>query len=57
MIKTLKINGWKECVPFAYYLNPLNDSITTVRKTLLDMHKKGHLLIRYVVENNEELAD
>ena len=57
MIKTLKINGWRECVPFAYYLNPLNDSITTVRKTLLDMHKKGHLLIRYVVENNEELAD
>ena len=57
MIKTLKISGWKECVPFAYYLNPLNDCIFTVRKSLLDMHKKGHLLIRYVIEHNTELAD
>ena len=57
MIKTLKITGWKETVPFAYYLNPLDESITIVRKTLLDMHKKGHLLIRYVVENNTELAE
>ena len=55
MIKTLKIEKWKECVPFAYYLNPLNDNITVVRKTLLDMHKKGHLLIKYVVEHNTEL--
>jgi len=55
MIKTLKIENWRECIPFAYYLNPLNDCITTVRKSLLDMHKKGHLLIRYKIEDNTEL--
>jgi len=57
MLKTLKIPGWKECAPFAYYLTPLNNNITTVRKSLLEMHKKGHLLIKYKVEDNEELQD
>jgi len=57
MIKTLNIANWRDCIPFAYYLNPLNDSINTVRKSLIDMHKKGHLLIRYKLEDNEELQD
>lgn len=36
-------------------MTPLNDAITIVRKTLLKMHEGGHLLIKYIVEENEQL--
>ena len=55
MIKTLKIANWKEIKPFAYYLNPLNVSITKMRGTLLKMDEEGHLRRKYIIENNVEL--
>ena len=55
MMSVLKIYNWKQVNPFAYYLNPLNDNITIVRKTLLKMHENGPLLIKYIIEENEQL--
>ena len=55
LIKTLKIENWKEIVPFRTYLHPLLDSLTSVREELLEMNKRGHLLIKYIVEENKEL--
>ena len=57
MIKTLKINNWKDVKPFAYYLTPLNNSITKMRTTLLKMDELGHLRRKYIIENNTELQD
>jgi hypothetical protein len=50
MMSVLKIPNWKQITPFAYYLNPLNDAITVVRKSLLKMHENGPLLIKYIIE-------
>jgi len=55
MMSVLKIHSWKKTTPFAYYLNPLNDSINVVRKGLLKMHENGHLLIKYIIEENTQL--
>ena len=55
LMKTLKIPDWKEIVPFRTYLYPLQNDLRLVRKELLEMHKRGHLLIRYIVEDNKEL--
>jgi hypothetical protein len=55
MLKVLKIHEWENCPPFKFYLNPLKDSINKVRKELLDMHKRGDLFNKYIIENNEEL--
>lgn len=37
MIKTLKIEGWKDVPPFEFYLTPLQNSLNKVRKNMLDM--------------------
>ena len=57
MLKTLKIPDWKQIPPFAFYLNPLEANIKTVRNTLLKMHKEGPLRMKYIIENNTELQD
>ena len=57
MIKTLKIDSWKETVPFAFYLHPMQKLITEVRNTLLNMEKLGPLRIKYIIEQNVELED
>lgn len=60
-LETLKISKdgihWKDITPFACYLNPLKEATTTVRLELQDMHKKGPLLIKYYVEDNEDLRN
>lgn len=48
----MKIKDWKHVRPFEYYLTPLENSITKVRTNLLDMHKRGPLFIKYVIEQN-----
>lgn len=55
MISMSKIPNWKKIKPFWYFVTPLMNSVTKVRKDLLKMHEDGHLLIKYTVENNEEL--
>jgi len=55
MLHVLKIEEWRDIVPFAYYLHPLNDSINTTRKTLLKMEDEGPLLRKYIIEQNETL--
>jgi hypothetical protein len=55
MLKVLKIQDWKKCPPFNFYLTPLEDSIKTVRNDLLKMHKDGPLFIKYIIENNKGL--
>ena len=57
MLKVLKIENWKQIRPFEFYNTPLSDAIKKVRDTLLQMHKLGHLRIRYVIEENKELAE
>ena len=57
MIKTLKIAHWKEVKPFAYYLHPLNDSVTKMRARLLKMDALGHLRRKYKIEGNTELQN
>jgi len=51
----LKIENWKEIVPFRTYLYPLLENLTSTRAELLEMNKRGHLLIKYIVEDNKEL--
>lgn len=50
-----KIPNWEKIKPFWYFITPLMTAITKVRKDLLKMHADGVLLIKYVVEENEEL--
>lgn len=57
MVKTLKIKDWEIIVPFKYYLSPLFAALNKVRKELLRMHEVGHLLVKYIVENNEDLQN
>ena len=56
MIKTLKIEDWQKIKPFWYFLTPLLKSINVVRATLHQMHKDGHLRIKYIIEDNKELV-
>lgn len=55
MIHTLKIPDWKEIIPFAYYLNPLEKSIKDCRDLIQKMKDQGPLHISYVLEDNEDL--
>lgn len=57
MVKTLKIKNWRTTIPFRYYLSPLEEALSKVRKELIRMHKIGHLQIKYIVEDNTELQD
>ena len=42
-------------MPFTFYLQPLEDALKKVRDELLEMHDRGPLLIKYFVEENDEL--
>jgi hypothetical protein len=55
MLNLLKLKNWKQEVPLAYYLQPLEDSITSVRKELLDMTSNGVNRVKYHVEENTDL--
>lgn len=57
MLETLKIHEWKKVVPFAFYLQPLEDALKKVREELLEMHERGPLLVKYFVEENDELRN
>jgi len=35
----------------------MDDAVKKVRSTLLEMHKKGPLRIKYIIEKNVELAE
>ena len=54
---TLKIPDWKDIVPFAFYLNPVEKSIKELRELVQSMKDKGPLHIKYVLEENEELQN
>lgn len=56
-LETMKIAGWKSIVPFAHFLQPLEDSTNAVRKELLDMRNRGKLRICYIIEQNDKLKD
>ena len=55
LIHTLKIQNWKKIVPFEFYLTPLQKSLKDVRDELSKLEKDGVLLVKYIVENNEDL--
>jgi hypothetical protein len=55
MLKISKIDNWEKIVPFWYFITPLHNSITKVRKALLDMNTAGVLFIKYIIEDNEGL--
>jgi hypothetical protein len=38
-------------------LAPLKKSIDAVRKEMIDMHERGPLLIKYYIEENQQLHD
>ena len=57
MLKTLKIENWKQIPPYNYYLTPLEANIKVVRTTLIKMHKDGPLMIKYIIEDNEQLKE
>jgi len=57
MLKTMKIEDWRIIRPFEFYLTPLDNAIKTVRTSLLEMNRLGHLRRRYIIEYNYELAD
>ena len=56
-LETLKIKDWKKITPFHFYLQPLEDATKKVREELLEMHTRGPLLIKYFVEENDELRN
>lgn len=55
MLMLLQTPKWKEEVPLAFYLTPLQDTLKDVRECLLKMHQEGPLHCKYIIENNEEL--
>lgn len=57
MVKTMKIENWKECIPFAHYLEPLEEAIKAQRKLLAEMKKIAPLQVKYIIEENEDLQD
>ena len=54
-LETLKIPNWHHITPYRCFLEPLEDSLNSVREELATMQKKGPLLIKYQIEENEEL--
>ena len=57
MIKTMKIENWKLCRPFQFYMSEMEDKIKKVRQELLDMEKRGPLRNWYWIEKNEVMAN
>jgi hypothetical protein len=55
MLKILKIQEWQTCPPLSFYLQPLQDAVTDMRKCMLDMNEAGILHCKYIIEENEEL--
>ena len=55
MMNLLKLKDWKKEVPLHFYLQPLEDSIRTVREELLDMTQQGVLRVRYPCADNDRL--
>jgi hypothetical protein len=55
MLKTLKIENWKQIAPYNHYLTPLETNLKVVRTSLIKMNKDGHLRIKYIIEDNKEL--
>ena len=55
LLLTLKTPSWKEIPPLSFYLRPLQEAMTDVRKCLWDMNKEGILHCKYIVEDNEDL--
>ena len=55
MLKMQKIPKWQVIKPFWYFVTPLNNSIGKVRKDLLKMQSDGVLMIKYIIEENDEL--
>lgn len=57
MLETLKIPNWDHIPAFSHYLKPLKDSLQDVRNELNRMFENGPLLIRYYVEENDDLRN
>jgi len=57
MLHVLKTENWREIPPLAFYFTPLHDAIVDVRSWLIKMNKDGHLLIKYIIEDNTELQE
>lgn len=55
MMSMDKIANWKTIKPFWYFITPLMLSVSKVRADLLKMHADGVLMIKYIVEDNDEL--
>lgn len=57
MLTVTKIENWKDCHPFSFYLTPLEIAITELVKELLEMQKAGFLRCKYILPNNVELQE
>lgn len=55
MLNLLKIDGWEDKIPMAYYLTPLRNAIKAMRDELLIMKKKGQNRCKYYIEENEPM--
>ena len=55
MLHILKVEDWENIRPFKHILTPLNDAVINTRKNLLKKHADGHLFMKYIIENNENL--
>ena len=57
MLTVLKTPNWETIEPLRFYLQPLKDALDKVIKELLEMHRLGHLRIKYKIEENLELQE
>lgn len=57
MLAILQTEKWRDEVPLAFYLNPLQQAIWEVRECLLKMYDDGPLHCKYIIEENTELMD
>jgi hypothetical protein len=55
MLNLLKVDRWEESVPMHWYLQPLKEKIISTREELLEMRKRGLILCKYRLEDNEEM--
>ena len=55
MLTVLKTPNWETIEPLRFYIQPLKDALDKVIKELLEMHRLGHLRIKYKIEENLEL--
>lgn len=57
MLTTLKTKNWANIPPIAFYLTPLQNALTDMRKWLMEMNELGILRCKYIVEDNKELGE